>query len=186
MTWCGSWSMRTWRYSRGKRHEIIWENCRDFLRTPQRGALPNHAERVIRLRHLCRRSKFGDYGSQRRIDNRYLGAGADVTIKVDDVDRTHANAAIACGPADVSFFRRAMNVNVSSKRIPVSRFHPAQPNDSRYNRIATGRIHGDDFTSSASIFKHRSWRRAVADLVRDFEFAERGAVTTRSIAQAEF
>jgi hypothetical protein len=109
-----------------------------------------------------------------------------VTVEIDDVDRAHANATVAGWPANVPFFRRAMNVNVAAKRVSVLRLHSAQPDDARYNWIASRRVDGDDFAGSAAVFKHSSGRRSIANLVRNFKFAERRPVTTWTIAQSEF
>src|SRR5439155_1056127 len=52
--WFASWSMRTWNYSRERRRENISASCRKYL--------TNHADSVIRLRHLTGGIQLRDNG----------------------------------------------------------------------------------------------------------------------------
>src|SRR6202011_6237534 len=109
-------------------------------------------------------------------------ARTDLTVKIDDVGRAHANAAVTCRPADVAFFRRAVNINVATKCVRVSSFAASQPDDPRHDRVAPRRIHRNYFAGPASILENGAGRSAVADFVRDFQFTQRRTVTSRPIA----
>jgi len=65
-------------------------------------------------------------------------------------------------------------------------FLSAQPDDSRYDRVAPGRVHWNYFAGPASIFENRSSRSAVANFVRDLQLTQRRTVTSGAIAQSEF
>src|SRR5437016_1136553 len=79
-----------------------------------------------------------------------------------------------------------MNINVAAKCIRISSFLSAQPDDSRHDRVAPGRVHWNYFASPAPIFENRSSRSAVANFVRDLQFTQRRTVTSGAIAQSEF
>src|SRR5205823_13249754 len=72
------------------------------------------------------------------------------------------------------------------KCIRISSFLSAQPDDSRHDRVAPGRVHWNYFASPAPIFENRSSRSAVADFVRDLQLTQRRTVTSGAIAQSEF
>ncbi len=152
----------------------------------RRTNLTNHAHSVIGLCHLAGGIQLRDNGDQRRLNNRNLRTRAHLTVKIDDVGRAHANAAVACRPSDVPFFRCAVNINVATKRIRVLSFASTQPDDSRHDRVTTGRVHRNHFPGPTSIFENSSGRSAVSDFVCDFQFAERRAETSRPIAQSKF
>jgi hypothetical protein len=65
-------------------------------------------------------------------------------------------------------------------------FSSAQPNDSRHDRVAPGRVHWNYFAGPAPILENRSSQSAVANFVRDFQFTQRRTVTSGPIAQSEF
>ncbi len=127
-----------------------------------------------------------DNGEQGRLNNRNLRTRAHLTVKVDDVGRAHANAAVTCRAADIAFFRCAVNINVATKCICVLRFAPAQPDDPRYDRIATRRVHRNYFAGATTIFENGAGRSAVADFVRDFQLSDGCTKASRPIAQSEF
>src|SRR5205823_12171601 len=125
--------------------------------------LTNDAESVIRLRHLTGGIEFGNDRDQGRLNNRNLRTRPDETIKIDDVGRAHTDAAITCRATDIPFFWRSVNINVTTKSVGISCFEPAQPDDTRHNRIASGRIDRNYFTGSPTIFENGSGRSAVPD-----------------------
>src|SRR5438477_9419730 len=79
-----------------------------------------------------------------------------------------------------------MNINVAAKCIRILSFSSAQPDDSRHDRVAPGRVHWNYFAGPASIFENSSSRSAVSDFVRDLQFTQRRTVTSGAIAQSEF
>ena len=165
--------MRTWNCSRERRRENISASCRKYL--------TNHAESVIALRHLTGGIQLRDNGDQRRLNNRNLRTRTHLTVKIDDVDRAHANAAVTCRPANIPLFRSSMNINVAAKCIRILSFSSAQPDDSRYDRVAPRRVHWNYFAGPASIFENRSSRSAVANFVRDLQFTQRRTITAGAI-----
>src|SRR6266446_4269741 len=191
--------MPIWNYCPEKHRGNIWENfhsnphlpLRDFLSLRERievreTRLTNHADSVVRLRHLASGIQLGDNGDQRRLNNRNLRTRAHLTVKIDDVNGAHANAAVACWPSDVPFFRCAVNINVATKCVRVLSFASAQPDDPRHNWITPGRVHRNHFAGTASIFENSSSRGAVTDFVCDFQLSKRRAEASREVAQSEF
>jgi hypothetical protein len=63
-------------------------------------------------------------GLERLVYDRYLRAETDVIIEIDDVVGTHPDASIAGWSADVSLFRRAVNVNGARISIRILRSRP--------------------------------------------------------------
>ena len=55
-------------------------------------------------------------------------------IKLGDVLRFHADAAVTCGTADLFFLRRSMNINTALKGVRVLRLEATQPDDARDDR----------------------------------------------------
>jgi len=194
--------MRTWHCFRARRRVTSSASCREIVavalchgdtpvrlgppRQSETTTLTNHADCVVGLRHLRTGSQFRNYCSKWRVDDRHLSARADLTVKIDDVERSHANATIACRTPDISLFRCAVNVNVAAVRVRVATFFAAQPDDTGDNRIASRRIYRHQFASPASIFENRSRRCGVPDFVRDLKFTQWCPKTSRSIAQPKF
>ena len=110
------------------------------------------------------------------------GSSTIVTSRAtpDHVVKLNHVSAIACAHnhnyrlSDIPFLRRAMNINVASKRVRILRFESAQPENACHDRIAPGRIDAEQFTGAPAIFEHSAERRTIADFFRDFQFAERG------------
>src|SRR5205823_7058406 len=100
---------------------------------------------------------------ERCIDNRDLCAATDGVVELDDVARTHANATVARWFADVSLLGCTVNVNVAPIGVRVLRFQTPQPEDPRYDRIASRCIGRKDFTRRFSVFKNFSARSRTTD-----------------------
>src|SRR5438270_13546238 len=79
-----------------------------------------------------------------------------------------------------------MNINVAAKCVRILSFSSAQPDDSRHDRVAPGRVHWNYFAGPASIFENGSSRSADANFVRNLQFTQGRTVTSRAIAQSEF
>src|SRR5437667_5434731 len=147
-----SWWMRTWNCFRAKRRKNISASYReavaaafgrrdggDFASTERGGySLPYHYGRRIRFRHLRARAQTGDESGKRRIDNCNLRTESDDVVEMDDIDGTHPDASVTYRQTDVALLRRAVNVNVATECIGVLRLAAAQPENPRYDRIATG------------------------------------------------
>src|SRR5207245_8251513 len=123
---------------------------------------------------------------QHAVNTRNLPTRAHLHVTIADVTGSHANAAVACGPSHVPFFRCAVNINVATKCVRVLSFAAAQPDDPRHNWITPGRVHRNYFAGTASIFENSSSRGAVTDFVCDFQLSERRAEASRAVAQSEF
>ena len=120
------------------------------------------------------------------IDNRDTRAPPDHVVKLDQVSGAHTDATVTSRQTNIPLLRSAVNVDVATKCVRILPFEPAQPNDSRYDRIASGRVDADNLTGSPAIFKNSAGRHTVADFLRDLQFAERGAITSSPVADAVF
>src|SRR5205823_6259205 len=101
--------------------------------------------------------------------NRHARTPSDHVVKLDHVFGPHPHATVTNRQTNIPFLGRAVNVDVAMKCVHVLPFEPAQPNDSRYDRIAPGSIDADNLTGSPAIFKNSAGRHAVADFLRDLQ-----------------
>ena len=115
-----------------------------------------------------------------------MRAPPDHVVKLDQVSGAHTDATVTNRQTNIPFLRSAVNVDVASKRVRVLPFESAQPDDPCYDWIAPGRVDADNLTGPPAIFKNSAGRHAVADFLRDLQFAERGAITSLPVADAVF
>src|SRR5262249_28289946 len=71
-------------------------------------------------------------------NNLHHSSERQLGIKLGNVFRFHANAAVTCGTTDLVFLRRAMNTNEALKRRAVLRLKSSQPDDALCDGIAAG------------------------------------------------
>src|ERR1051325_8659293 len=140
---------------------------------------------MIGTERRARRAKFRYHARERRIHDGDLGALTDKIVEMNDVARTHSDAAVAGRVADVSFFGGAVNVNHAAIGVRVLWLEAAQPNDACDDRVAPGRVGRDDFTGASSIFKHGADGCAVPDLLGNREASKGCAITSASITDAK-
>ena len=121
----------------------------------------------------CRLHRIGHSGydsPQRRVNNRHARAPSQHVVKFDHIFGPHPHATVTNRQTDIPFLRRAVNVDVATKCVRILPFEPAQPDDSRYDGIASGRVDANDLTGPSTIFKNSPGRQAVTDFLRDLEF----------------
>ena len=111
------------------------------------------------------------------------GSPSDASAPPLQASTTSAPGAEATGTAPVR--SGAQNVDVAAVGVRVLRFEAAEPQDSSDNRIAPGRIRDQDFARAPAIFEHRSARSGAANLLRDFEFAQRCCLAARRVTDRE-
>src|SRR5438132_6847815 len=79
-------------------------------------------------------------------NNLHDSTDGHLRIKLGDILRFHADAAVTCGATDLFFLRRSMNINATLKRVGVLRLESAQPNDTCSNGIAARSVGLKNFT----------------------------------------
>ena len=94
----------------------------------------------------------------------YYSTDRQLVVKLGDVLRFHADAAVTCGSTDFVFLRRAMNVNATLKRMRVLRLESAKPDDARGDRVAARSVGLKNFTRQPSLMENSSDWHVVTDL----------------------
>src|ERR1044071_2469563 len=118
------------------------------------GSLSRH-HLVLALRFYARgyesiswlRSRWLCHFRQVLRGNLHERSNRNAIIKLGDVARLHPNAAVARRAANCLLLRRSMNVNAPLQGVRILRFEPAQPNDTRRYRVATGSVGLQNFAS---------------------------------------
>src|SRR5216110_1842514 len=117
------------------------------------------------------RDEAGNSSGERHVYDRYCGADSNDVVHLYDVARAHPDASVTRRRTNFPFLRRAMDVDVPPKRIRVLRFETAQPEDTRHDWVATGRVCRNDFASAPTVFEYRAGWRIAANLFRDLQLA---------------
>jgi hypothetical protein len=79
-----------------------------------------------------------------------------------------------------------MDVDASAKRVAVLGLQAFEPNNSRHNRIAPGRIRPENFSGSTTTPEDSTKRSARPNLLCHLHASQRSCAASRSIAQSEF
>src|SRR5215471_1763570 len=111
------------------------------------------------------RSHTGNGADERRVYDGHCRSDSYNVIQLDDVARSHSDASVARGGADPPFLWSAVNVNVPPKRVGILSFKSAQPKDPCHDRISTGRVGEDNFSSASPVFEYGAGRGIVTDLL---------------------
>ena len=106
------------------------------------GAIDTGVEDQIDLLTRFRLFRFG----QTIRNDLYHSTDGHLRIKLGDIPRFHPDAAVTCGATDLFFFRCAVNVNATLKRVRVLRLEAAQPDDARSNGVAARSVGLKNFT----------------------------------------
>src|SRR5439155_14274071 len=104
---------------------------------------------------------------------------ADNVVKLNYIPGPHPDASETGRLSNVPFLRCAVNVNVAAVGIRVLRFASPQPENAGHDWIAAGSIRDQDLASATPVLEDGSQRSAVANLFRNFKFAERRPITAR-------
>src|SRR5262245_49824006 len=128
------------------------------------------------------RHEARDGGSKWRVYDRDFGAGSYDLVQIYDVARTHPDASVTRRRPDEPLLRSPVNVNISSERVGVLRFHTTQPENARHDWITAWRIRCNDLTGAAPILEHCAGRRIAADFFSDLQFTERGKTAASPIS----
>ena len=131
------------------------------------------------------RDEAGNSSGERHIYDRYCGADSHDVVQLYDIVRAHPDASVTRRRTDFPFFRRAVDVNVPPKRVSVLRFESTQPENPRYDGIATRRIGLDNFPGAPTILEYRSRWRATANFFRYLQLAEWRKPAASPIAKTE-
>ena len=108
------------------------------------------------------RSHTGNCADERRVHDRDGRANSNDVVQLYYVTGAHPDASVTRGRTDFPFLWCAVDVNVPSKCVGILRFQSTQPENSRHDRIATGRIGQDDFAGAPPTLEHRARWRIVA------------------------
>src|SRR4029077_20303851 len=106
-------------------------------------------------------------------------------VKLGDVLRLHADAAVTCGLTNFLFLGRAMNINAALKRMRVLRLESAKPDDTRGDRVAARSVGLKNFTRQPPLMKNSSDWHVVTDLFFYCQITERSGHSSLRVAQAE-
>src|SRR4030095_16930655 len=96
------------------------------------------------------------------------GTVSDSVVELNDVARTHADAAVAGGAAHLSLLRRPVNVDRPIVGAPVLSLESTQTEDPSNDRIAAWRVNGHNLARRLAILELHSDRRTPSDLLCDF------------------
>src|SRR4029077_17691067 len=106
-------------------------------------------------------------------------------VKLGDVLRFHADAAVTCGATNLIFLRRAMDINAALKRMRVLCLESAKPDDARGDRVAARSVGLKNFTRQPPLMENSADGHIVADLFFHREITERSGHSSPRVAQAE-
>src|SRR5262245_16691298 len=147
--------------------------------------LPHHKRRRVFRSHRMTRSHTGNCADERRVHDCDRRANSDDVVQLDDVAGAHPYAAVTGRRSDSRFLRRAVNVNVSRKCVPILPFESTQPEDSRHYRIPTRRVRENNLASAPPVFEYRAGWGARTDLLRNLQTPEWCRPAARSIAETK-
>ena len=105
-------------------------------------------------------------------------------VKSKDIPIPHADATIACGPADQGFLVGAVNVDSPAIGVAVALFQAAQPEDPSQQAVVAARrsmFQVDPFPGVLPMVELAPQRDAVADLILDDESAQRRSKAVRLV-----
>ena len=148
-------------------------------------ALAHHKRRRVFRSHRMTRSHTGNCADEWRLHDRDRCADSDDVVQLDDVAGAHPYAAVAGRRTDSRFLRRAVDVNVSRKCVPILPFESTQPEDSRHYRIPTRRVRENNLASAPPVFEYRAGWGARTDLLRNLQTPEWCRPAARSIAETK-
>jgi len=86
----------------------------------------------------------------------------------------------------IALLRRTMDVDASAKRIAVLGLQAFEPNNSRHDRVASGRIRPQNFSGLTTTLEDGTKRSARTNLLCYLHASQRSFATSRSIAQSKF
>ena len=94
----------------------------------------------------------------------YYRTERQLVVKLGNVLRFHADAAVTCGLTNLIFLGRAMNINAALKRMRVLRLESAKPDDARGDRVAARSVGLKNFTRQPPLMENSADGHIVADL----------------------
>ena len=115
-----------------------------------------------------------------------VGSYANSPIEINDVLGLHPNTTITSWTANGALFGSAMDVDEAAEGIGVILLLPSQPHDTGHNRITTRGIGAQNLSGWATTFENSAKTSVAANLLRDFQLAERSTVGALSTAESKF
>src|SRR5882757_2036366 len=132
-------SWRLWRYVRSLGGSYLQWRLRRYLRSLDGSYLRWRLWRYVcsdnTAAHFLTRFPLFHFGQPIR-NNLHYSTEGHLVIKLGDVLRFHADAAVTCRATDLFFLRRAVDINAALKRVRVARFQSTQPDDACSDRVA--------------------------------------------------
>src|SRR4029077_17458979 len=103
-------------------------------------------------------------------------------VKLGDVLRLHADAAVTCGLTNFLFLGRAVNINAALKRMRVLRLESAKPDDARGDRGAARSGGVKNFTFQPPLMENSADGHIVPDLFFYRQITERSGHSSPGVA----
>ncbi len=112
-------------------------------------------------------------------------ADANCVVERHDVCRAHANTTETRNRSDITLLRRAVDIDVAAKGVPILRLDAFEPEDARDDRITSGRIDGQDLPRRATRFEDGACGSAGPDLFTNFQETQWSGVTVERVSDAK-
>jgi hypothetical protein len=102
-----------------------------------------------------------------------------------NIARAHPDAAVTDRFPNAALLRGAVNIDAAVASILVAGFCPLQPENPRYDGIASARVDRQNFAAEFSMFENRSFGQIFAKFSAHAKPAQRGLVAAKVVPETE-